>query len=113
MATITGITQGTMAAPMQIKPYVGGIFPLVWAPEADRLKLPYPRKKGMLDRQQHKDRMAAIITAMIVGAELFFAGAAGVGSIFASPSGLGIALPSGISLGLNSNLVYPKLYMIA
>jgi hypothetical protein len=39
----------------------------------------------MLTPQQQRESIAAIITAMIVGMELFLAGAAGVGSMLFSP----------------------------
>jgi hypothetical protein len=81
MATITGITQGIIPAPMQKKPYVGGMFPLVEAPDIFTPKLPSPRKTGMLNPQQHNEKMAATITASIIGIGFFFAGVAGVGSI--------------------------------
>jgi hypothetical protein len=35
--------------------------------------------------QQHNERTAAMMIAMIIGRELFFAGAAGVGVILSSP----------------------------
>jgi hypothetical protein len=81
MATITGITQGITPAPMQKKPYVGGTFPLNSAPDKFPPKLKNPKKTGMLNPQQLNDKMAAAMTASIIGIGLFFAGAAGVGSI--------------------------------
>jgi hypothetical protein len=77
--TTNGIIHGMMAAPMQITPYIGGMVPVDLSPR--RPVVSYTPGETILKipgRQQHKERIAAITTARIMGMELFFAGAAGV-----------------------------------
>jgi hypothetical protein len=77
--TTNGIIHGMTAAPMQITPYIGGMVPVDLSPR--RPVVSYTPGETILKipgRQQHKERIAAMTTARIMGMGLFFAGAAGV-----------------------------------